>query len=50
MEEEKERLGDLACPKCGERRILYPVGQNVSSLSDPKCQFIHIAHGKAECL
>lgn len=37
------------CPDCGERRILFPINQNVSSLDDPKCQFIHIRGGKKEC-
>lgn len=50
MEEEKIRLGDLECPNCGERRILWPVGQNVSSLKDPKCTFIHIQGGLKECM
>lgn len=48
-EQEREVLGDLECPDCGQRRILYPVGQNVSSLTDPKCKFIHIRGGRKEC-
>lgn len=47
-EEKKENWGDLGCPKCGSRRVLWPIGQNVSSLKDPKCQFIHM-NGKEEC-
>lgn len=37
------------CPKCEQRRILYPVNQNINSLNDPNAQFIHIKGGEVEC-
>lgn len=37
------------CPSCECRRILWPTNQNVNSLSDPNCKFIHINNGKEEC-
>lgn len=52
--EEQERVWThekwpAICPSCGERRTLWPLNQNVSSLDDPKCQFVHIQGGKEEC-
>ena len=38
----------LICPECGDRRMLWPVGQAVSSLNDPKCKFIH-SNGMEGC-
>ena len=52
MEEEKvwtHKQWAAICESCGGRRILYPMNQNVSSLDDPKCEFIHIGSGKKEC-
>lgn len=37
------------CPKCDQRRMLWPLNQNVSSLDDPRCKFIHLVNGKEEC-
>ena len=43
-EQEKEwthKTWALICPECGDRRMLWPVNQNISSLEDPKATFIH---------
>lgn len=36
-------------PNCNKRRMLWPATQNVSSLDDPKCKFVHIETGMKEC-
>lgn len=36
------------CPDCNERRILWPIGQDVNTGWEPGAAFIH-RNGKAEC-
>lgn len=38
----------LICPECSDRRMLWPVNQPISSLDDPKAQFIH-SNGLTKC-
>lgn len=52
MEEEKvwtHAQWAAVCPLCGVRRILWPNNQNVNSLDDPACKFIHVVGGKESC-
>lgn len=36
------------CADCGDRRLLWPINQSISSLSDPKARFIH-SNGMEKC-
>jgi hypothetical protein len=38
----------LICPSCGDRRMLWPANQNISSLKDPKATFVH-SNGYGDC-
>jgi hypothetical protein len=43
-EQEKEwthKEWAMICPECGDRRMLWPINQNISSLEDPKATFVH---------
>ena len=46
--QEAHRRWAAACPSCAQRRVLWPIGQNVNTGYEPHATWIHM-NGKAGC-
>lgn len=46
---EAHRRWAAACPECARRRVLWPIGQNVTTGYEKHATYVHIDTGKEEC-